>query len=247
VALHGFSENARLMELNTGFSKKADQEGFFVVYPYGVHETSFSPYSWNSKFCCGYALQQGVDDAGFILRIIDEITSEYNIDTSKIYITGFSNGAMMAQQVALKAPSKIAALAVVSGAVGGKNEDDEQFGWLDQSGVPVPVVIFHGKQDAVIPFGGGEGSGQVFEFKGAYDVVNLWLQNDRCSKYPTEISKGDNYTRELYAECDSQAEVVFYTVDDKHVWPGGMQEFIKNFSNRNIKATDIIWDFFAAH
>lgn len=246
VALHGFSENARIMELKTGLSRKADQEGFFVVYPYGTQEKRFAPYSWNSEFCCGYALDQGLDDIGFISKVIDEVSAKYSIDKNRVYIAGFSNGAMMAQQYALKKPYKVSALAVVSGAVGGMHEDDEEFEWLDQSGVPIPTVIFHGRDDAVIPFDGGTGSTQVFEFTGAYDVVNLWLYNNKCSKYPTEISKIDDATKEIYADCESDARVVFYALDAKHNWPGGIQEFVKNLSGSNLRATDIIWEFFSS-
>lgn len=244
IALHGFSENPRIMEIVTGLSRKADEEGFFVAYPYGTHQKKFTPYSWNSEFCCGYALQQGVDDVGFIGKVIDDVAEEYSIDKDLVYVVGFSNGAMMTQQVALKMPEKVKAIAVVSGAVGGMHEDAEEFEWLDQSGVPVPVVIFHGREDVVIPFEGGEGGAQVFEFKGAYDVVNLWLQNNRCSVHPTQIHKVDTYTKEVYADCESGSEVVFYSLDSKHVWPGGLQEIVRKFSGRGVRATDAIWEFF---
>jgi len=245
VALHAYTGNGRTMEINTGFSRKADQEGFFVVYPYGVREKEFAPRSWNSEFCCSYALEQGVDDVGFVSKVIDEIADNYNIDTSKVYVIGLSNGGMMAYQVALKIPDKISALGVVAGAVGGMSEDDEEYEWLDQSGVPVPVVIFHGKEDASIPFDGGDGNKQVFEFTAAYDSVNLWLQNNKCNTHPKEISKMDTYTKEIYGECENDVKVVFYALDAKHRWPGGLLETFKNMSGKNVNATDIMWEFFS--
>jgi polyhydroxybutyrate depolymerase len=247
VALHGLSQNARLMEIFTGLSRKADQSGFFVVYPYGSNEKKYAPLSWNAEFCCGYALEQDIDDVGFIGKVIDEVSEEYNIDPSRVYVAGFSNGAMLAQQIALKMPDQIAAGAVVSGAVGGMQEDDEEFEWLDQSGVAVPTIIFHGKEDTSIPFDGGNGSGKLYEFTGAYDTVNLWLYNNKCNTHPSEIVRADNYTKEIYSECESEAEVVFYALESGHVWPGGLREFFRGFSSKNISATDEIWEFFSAH
>jgi len=234
-----------LVVVDTGFSRKADQEGFFVVYPYGVTEKRFTPYSWNSKFCCGYALEQGVDDVGFIAKVIDEVAADYSIDTSKVFVVGFSNGGMLAHYISLKLPDKISATAVVAGAVGGMHEDDEEYGWLDQSGVPVPIVIFHGKEDTTVPFDGGNGSKKVFEFTGAYDSVNLWLQNNKCNTHPAEISKNNGYTKETYTECENDVKVVFYALDTKHIWPGGIQEPFKSMTGRSVRATDIIWEFFS--
>ena len=246
VALHGHTENARTMEIRTGLSRKADRDGFFVVYPYGVQEKTLAPRSWNSEFCCDYALKQNIDDVGFVTKVIDEVAEKYNIDTKKVYVVGFSNGGMLAYQMALKKPEIFSAVGVVAGAVGGMYEDAEEYEWLDQSGVPKPVIIFHGREDMAIPFDGGNGNDQVFEFTAAYDSVNLWLQNNKCNTHPMEITKMDTYTKEIYGECENDVQVVFYAVGGKHRWPGGLQETFKNMSGKNVNATDIMWKFFTA-
>jgi len=246
IALHGFTDNPRLLEINSGFSTKADEEGFFVVYPYGSKKSQFMPRTWNAKFCCGDAVDEKVDDVGFISRIIEDTTGTYNINKDRIYVVGLSNGGMLAHQIALQIPDKIAAGAVVAGAVGGQKEGSEQYVWLDQSGIPIPMIIFHGREDPTVPFDGGMSRWRVINFTAAYDEVNLWLQNNKCDTHPSEITKTDNYTKEVYGQCANGADVVFYAMNNKHVWPGGWQEFPRNFSSRTVRATDLIWEFFSA-
>ncbi len=247
IAFHGYSDNPRIMEIVTGLSMKADREGFIVLYPYGSKDRSLSPYSWNSEFCCGYAQEKNIDDIGYVRHLIGKLSEEYSVDVSRIYVTGYSSGGMMAHLVALKLNDKIAAVAPVGAAVGGKHEDDEEFKLLEKTFSPVPIILIHGKEDSSIPFAGGNGRDDVFEFTGAYDSLNFWLDNNKCTKRPSEISKTDHYAKEIYADCENSSEIIFYAVNTKHVWPGGLFELVKNISGRSVRATDLIWEFFAAH
>ena len=68
----------------------ADTANFILVYPQGslldggtTHWNSMPPSDDNKS---------SADDFGFIDTLIDEISSNYNIDSTRIYASGFSNG-----------------------------------------------------------------------------------------------------------------------------------------------------------
>lgn len=67
---------------------------------------------------------EGEDDATFSGLLLDYMLSHYPVDPQRVYITGFSNGAAMAQVTALLYPDKVAGLFHVDanwpGAYGGK-------------------------------------------------------------------------------------------------------------------------------
>ena len=74
-----------------------------------------------------------------------------------------------------------------------------------------------------------------------------WLENNKCEKHPTEISRGANYTKEVYSSCEGGSNVVFYAINDgKHEWPGWRLNPIKNIMGKGLKANDLIWDFFSS-
>ncbi len=247
IALHGFGDSPKKMELYTGLNQSANKNGFIVVYPYGTTNRRFGPLSWNGGICCNYAYETGVDDVGFINALIDELVANYNVNSEKVYVTGFSNGGILANLVATKLPDKVSGAAIVSGAIASKQTEEEEYTYIQKSETPVPVVIFHGKNDGSISFNGGESSDPVVEFASAYDMVNFWLENNKCEKHPTEISRGANYTKEVYSSCEGGSNVVFYAINDgKHEWPGWRLNPIKNIMGKGLKANDLIWDFFSS-
>jgi len=248
MALHGVSFGARIMELNSGFSRLADKEGFIVIYPYGTRQNMFSLYSWDSKFCCKFAFEKNVDDVGFVASLINEVKGEYSVDGEKVYITGHSNGGMLAHLVTLKHPDKIKSIAVVSSAIGGTLEKDGDFYLPEKSYNPTPILIINSKDDPFVPFDGGNSAGfEIYSFSSVYDTVNFWLENNECSKYPSEISKRDNFSKEIYNECKNEADVVLIAYNGTHAWPGGAKESFKNISGKSINASELIWEFFESH
>ena len=244
IAIHGMTSAPRIFELTTGLSKKADHAGFIVAYPYGTQRKPWTHLTWNAGFCCDYAFEREMNDPDYILKLTEQLQDEFDISSEKTYLMGFSNGGMLASLVALRHPDKFAKVATISSAVGGATEDAETFKYLKKSYTPIPVLIIHGKQDNVIPFDGGVGMGGVFEFTAAYDSVNFWLENNKCSKHPNKISNQNNITYEIYSECENNTEVVFYAHNGKHVWPGGFKDFFKNLTGRNLNATNTMWTFF---
>jgi poly(3-hydroxybutyrate) depolymerase len=69
------------------FLEHADARHAVLVMPHGLKR------SFNARHCCGYALEHGVDDVGFLKYIITALSGEYSFIQSNIsYATGWSNG-----------------------------------------------------------------------------------------------------------------------------------------------------------
>ncbi len=99
LALHGGKGSADGMEYISQLSAKADQEGFIVVYPEGV-KSPWGDRTWNAGGCCGYAMNQNIDDVGFIDALLDTLQVNLNLDNERIYASGMSNGGFMSYRSA---------------------------------------------------------------------------------------------------------------------------------------------------
>jgi polyhydroxybutyrate depolymerase len=85
-----YQSGLNYIETRTGFTAKSDVEGFIVVYPEGFGA------SWNVVGGFGDAFSTNIDDVGFIRALIDSLQGKFAIDRNRIYVAGFSQGAMMA-------------------------------------------------------------------------------------------------------------------------------------------------------
>ena len=245
VVLHGGLGTSENVENTTGFSKKADEENFIVVYPQGIGRT------WNSGNVEGPAFENQVDDVGFILKIVEEVENNYNIDENRIYATGISNGAMMSYKLASDASDKFAAIAPVAGTIGGKSTENASLYFPKNPSQSVSVIIFHGTNDQHVIYNGGRSSGID---SGRIDLsvndsVLFWVEADKCSSDPVIENITSNVYSTTYKDGLNATEVVLYViVGGGHAWPGGEKGFIfGDEPTQEISATDLIWEFFKIH
>src|SRR6266542_5157522 len=93
LVLHGGFGSGAQVEQAAGWDPVADRHGFVVAYPDGIGR------SWNAGSCCGPARQQRVDDVAFLAALIDHLGTAENVDPGRVFVTGVSNGAMMAYRL----------------------------------------------------------------------------------------------------------------------------------------------------
>jgi len=109
---HGYTSNAQDQMGYGDFRTVADQENFLVVHPQGTIDPSSGQTFWNAQW-----FLDGVDDIGFVSALIDSLAGEYNIDLSRVYSTGMSNGGFLSHTLACELSDKIAAIASVTGSM----------------------------------------------------------------------------------------------------------------------------------
>ena len=106
---HGGSGTASEHVYLSDMRSLVDKENFILVYPQGLYNV------WNVSLNYDNSTKNKTDDFGFIKSMINKISSEYNVDTTRIYASGFSNGAGMAHALACVMSNKIAAIVSMVG------------------------------------------------------------------------------------------------------------------------------------
>jgi polyhydroxybutyrate depolymerase len=235
LVFHGFGLDGQEMVHITGFNARADTENFVVVYPDGTGRNL----SWNGGVCCGEAAARHVDDVGFVRALIDDLSKVINLDRSRVYATGFSNGAIMAYRLACDLADQIAAVGPVAAA---------QATQTCQPARPMPVIHFHGDEDRLNPYEGGVGPGGGLEFMPVEETIQFWVSQNGCRPEVKETKTG-NIVHRIYSPCTQSADVELYKVlGGEHAWPGGQAVSPEvGEPTDEIDATALMWSFFAAH
>lgn len=251
VALHGLDMSAGEMESLTGLSDLADKEGFAVLYPEGEGLHQDNGQSWNGGACCGYALDHGIDDVGFVEALLKKIAGEIPLDASRIYATGFSTGAFLTYRLGAELSHIFAAIAPVAGSIGGIHSPQSLPFVIPRPDLPVAVVAFHGTDDLSIPYDGGPSHGgysgaMESSYISPMDSAAFFSTRNRCAK--TEEERMSPHVRlEKSTFCEEDADVWLYTLEGGwHAWPGapGIEQ---GPPENEISASQAIWAFFRAH
>lgn len=241
IVLHGGRSRGRGMERLTHFSQVAKREGFVVAYPDGVEG------QWNDgRGLNQYTAQRdGVDDVAFISALVDDIARRQPIDRSRIYVTGMSNGGLMAHRIACEAPGLVAAIAPVEGVIPERTAQQ-----CPPGGAPTPMLLIKGADAPVFE--------QASRRYTAMATAEFWAKRNGCGSDPqvvelvdTDPNDGTRTRRVSFKGCDSGAEVVWLdVVGGGHTWPGGYQYLPQETvgrTSRDFDATEEIWRFFSAH
>jgi polyhydroxybutyrate depolymerase len=225
----------------TGFTRKADAEGFIVVYPRGSGtKQAADRFWWNGGLCCGPAQKNNIDDVAFIRALLDDLVRTLPVDGRRIFATGLDSGALLSFRLACEMADRIAAIGPVAGT---QNVAD------CRPAQPVSVVYFHGTADAFIPYSGGVGKGTSnFSYASVKDTIGYWVTADQCPGTVVREESGP-IVHETYGPCSNGSAVELYTIQDgTHNWPGNLQAGTRVAkATRGLNATDILWDFFVRH
>lgn len=240
VALHGGGGSPEQFARSSGLADMALREGFAIAFPAGTSARGGPFLVWNALYCCASALDRGVDDVSFIDAVILDAGRRIGAG-GRAYVTGMSNGAMMAQTYAALRPGRVAAVASVAGAM-----DISRLGLRGA----VPLLHIHGTSDDRVPYGGGPGGKLVDEviFPAVGDVVTVFRRpHGRAVRRTGEIDARRDGTRVIRTEWvrDGRAVVVLLTVEGGgHVWPGSRRARGPG-ATREIEASAEVMRFFS--
>jgi len=243
IALHGGGGHMAYQadDERYGLVSKAEREGFIVVFPNGYSRLPRGRLAtWNAGDCCGASRDRGIDDLGFLRRLIERVQGEFAIDRERVFATGMSNGAMMAHRLACELPHTVRAIAAVAGTDNTRRCDPAQ---------PVSVLMIHARNDDHVAFGGGRGpkafGDATTEFNSVPETLERWKRRNRCDGPPRRVLERPGAQCELWSGCADGSRVQLCMTDDGgHSWPGGRKDRAAEAPSQALSANDVMWDFF---
>jgi polyhydroxybutyrate depolymerase len=271
VVLHGLGGDASVVARLTHFNETADKFGFIAVYPNANYGRWTSPELSSGGPIFG-SRRRGLEfpgdssggqdrevggkpanDIPFFENLLDQIESEYSVDTSRVYVTGYSDGGFMVFRLGCELATRFAAVATVGATLPAYlGESCSDWAWR-----AVSLLMIHGTSDPAVDYMGNPAFTVRYPFLAAKDSVKLWARMNNCGSKPEKTTlprrtSGGLETRvETYTDCSAGSAVQLYSVvKGGHTWPGGNQYFPERRVGRastDFDATEVIWQFFAAH
>ena len=232
------------------------QEGFVTVLPSGSPGPVLKEIrTWNaggggSEWNCasGRACQNGVDDIAYITQLLDAIEAQINVDTSRVFATGLSNGAAMAHRVACEMSERFTAIASVGGANQYSTTED-----CTPTSV-VSILHIHGTSDPCWTY---ETSATAFADRdgrlklGAVDSTEGWAERNGCHPTSREEPMPDNAVdgmttlRITWDGCDDGASVEHLRIEGGgHIWPNGHSFTRRAGVSTQDFGAEVVWEFF---
>ena len=234
ITIHGYADwPAHQME-NSHWNQVADENNFIVVYPTGTG----TPLHWRASGQAGTQV-----DVQFFSDLIDQLEQQYNIDPTRIFVNGHSNGGGMSFVLSCKLSGRIAAFGSVSGAY--------LLPWTECNPQrQLPAIIFHGTHDQTVPFVGGPSK----YFNQPFPVITDWVRalaaKNGCSETPLVLPAQGEVSGVQYTSGTHNADVIFYTITNGgHSWPGGrpLPPWMVGHTTQDVDATRLMWQFFQRH
>jgi polyhydroxybutyrate depolymerase len=251
VALHAsLGTGQQLREVfGYDFDLLADQEGFIVVYPQGYDG------HWNeAKRQGSYAAKrENIDDVGFLQALVDRFVKDHDVDRSRVYVTGVSNGGSMTLRLALQTPGFARAYAAVVSSV----PVPENMA-APPSNQPVSILLMNGTDDPYNPWRGGDvvlygvygNRGPVLSTPASIDYFrNLagLAGEPQVTQFPDrEPDDGSTVERSLWSAPGKPVVALYAVNGGGHAapHPGTRGHRLLGHTNRDIHAANEIWDFF---
>lgn len=169
VSLHGTGANGTIHATITHWTEFADSQAFVAAFPDGLDTLWF----WGAE--TSY-------DVDFVFSVIADIRATGCVDTSRIFVDGWSEGAFMAQRMACangdpSVKTQGIVIAAVHGYAGG-NPGDPTCGPRGHPTTPAHVLLSQGLDDSLID-----------PQKVGYPAFAAWVRRDACLKSTQPVSK----------------------------------------------------------
>ena len=175
------------------------------------------------------AKRQGIPKRYLEQTLQELVKNKINLDQTRIYSSGMSNGGFMSYHLACNLSNQIAAIASVTGSM-----TPETFANCNQTHA-TPILQIHGLLDYTVPYNG------LSYMESIPKVMEYWSEYNSCSSEPDEtnienISEGYVINIQEYKNCLNDVNVKLYLHSSMgHTWP--------RISNYGISASSEVWNF----
>lgn len=241
---HGFSKDASNERKYSGQLAESDKRGFIVVWPNGL------ALSWNAYGCCFLDDALHIDDVSFSRAVIAAMQGRTNVDASRIYVTGISNGGGMVQRMACEAADVIHAAVSVSYPLNTNAcHPARPISLWEIAGTADTTIGYYGSTPP-LPLLPNDLLGVPLGVQGARESFAAWKAISGCSDdlYREQLPDGSHYAGsrlEEYRSCAGGVRAGLVTIaNGEHVLYNGYDELGSDPDKAPIDVAPYIWDHF---
>jgi len=232
--LHGFDGGIDTYNNNIDFQQAAEQFRWMIVLPEAMdaNTTLFGMTipvgkAWNSGIVMTvmgntFTPNSDIDDAGFLLALVDSLGTQYRLHSDSLFFAGFSMGAFMTYRMAIEHADRIDGVAAASGLI--------PLCFADS--IPsrnINVFHIHGTDDNTIaPDGTASpipGMGQMTLGLSVENTVEYWRRFNQCdtiaavNTIANTVDDGLLFTLHNYSGGIDGSRVALLSVEGgKHQW-----------------------------
>jgi poly(hydroxyalkanoate) depolymerase family esterase len=217
VALHGCTQTAGSYDRGTGWSQLADQLGFVVLFP--EQQTANNPKNCFSWFLPGDTARDS-GEALSIRQMIAKAEEEFDIDCSRIFVTGLSAGGAMTSVMLATYPEVFAGGAVIAGLPYGSassvqeafeamfNEcmpssralGDKVRGASTHRGAWPKISVWHGTADTIVRPSNGE------------HIIRQWLDVQKLAERPSREYQTGRHSHRVWNDANGDMRVEAFSI-----------------------------------
>ncbi|KAH7032651.1 Alpha/Beta hydrolase protein [Microdochium trichocladiopsis] len=252
------------------------KSSYVVVYPEATFEDGTTQRMWQ---IAPEMAAQGIDDVGYVLAILDDVRSHICIDNARIYASGMSQGGGMTNLLACSPDTAaiFAAYAPVAGAYyypypnPATNSCRPTTDKLpcDPGRADIPILAFHGGDDIVIDYEGGDRRGactpdipywaEQWALRDGLDTLDMGTYTSASAiegSLGSVIEKlGGSAERYTYGSGTTAGlvQLVFAGKNVGHVWPADFFRISQSSGQAvgtgttQFNASSLIMDFFGRY
>jgi polyhydroxybutyrate depolymerase len=253
VMLHGTGGSAAFAADETRLAPFAAAAGFAVAFADGLPVDPAAPprflsnpQRWNDGSTTpDHPFHTDTDDVAYLDELIADVLARAAGDPTRVYLTGFSNGAGMAFRYAAERSDRLAAVAPVAGYCPPA---------VPAPARPVPTRFLLGDSDLLIPPAGGPArlpwGNRVVDRPPIRDTLTRWAAALGCGPEPPTVIGLSEIAEERFS-CPTGCEFSLVLVHGLgHHWPGGRGQFnprLAGPASDRFDANADLWAFFRRH
>jgi polyhydroxybutyrate depolymerase len=216
--LHGMNmNNWWAANDSSGFKMiEASSNKAILVYPQGSGDAPGTTSKWGN-INSNWSDSANGADMKFIDALLTSMEDSYCVDTSRIFVTGFSMGGMMTESLACGHSKVFRAYAPVAGwgpgGMGGMSNPS-----CSDASVAVPIIITQGSSDGTVQPAYGQAS------------RDFWINRDGCTKTTSAVTVPSGQASCVaYQGCKTGLAVDYCTHSGDHMVPNNAGGYIWSF------------------
>lgn len=176
LVLHGYGGTGQSFARHFQLSRLAEKRGFIYLAPDGEPDSGGNRFWDAGPACCNFE-RLSIDHVSALGAVIAQAAAAQQVDPSRIYVLGYSNGGFMAHRLGCDVAGIRGILSVAGAGVGDPSTCAH---------APEVVLQVHGDADQAVPFEGGNvlSRKSVAPHPGAVATVQGWASKKGCSLAP---------------------------------------------------------------